>query len=149
MVVFFFKQKTAYEMRISDWSSDVCSSDLFGADVLAVADGTIVAVRDDVPDPAAVKGRTNPGIADASGNYVMLDIGGGRIATYEHLKQGAPVAVGDRVKAGQVIGFLGFTGQARAPHLPFQPADPPSIPGAQGQPYVSPSLPRHGQLATN
>src|SRR3546814_19038281 len=28
---FFYKQKTAYEMRISDWSSDVCSSDLFGA----------------------------------------------------------------------------------------------------------------------
>src|SRR3546814_4874807 len=28
--VFFFKQKTAYEMRISDWSSDVCSSDLRG-----------------------------------------------------------------------------------------------------------------------
>src|SRR3546814_4471486 len=28
---FFFKQKTAYEMRISDWSSDVCSSDLFVA----------------------------------------------------------------------------------------------------------------------
>src|SRR3546814_3196405 len=27
---FFFKQKTAYEMRISDWSSDVCSSDLSG-----------------------------------------------------------------------------------------------------------------------
>src|SRR3546814_13652213 len=29
---FFFKQKTAYEMRISDWSSDVCSSDLDGHD---------------------------------------------------------------------------------------------------------------------
>src|SRR3546814_16366168 len=28
MLVFFFKQKTAYELRISDWSSDVCSSDL-------------------------------------------------------------------------------------------------------------------------
>src|SRR3546814_6311648 len=28
---FFFKQKTAYEMRISDWSSDVCSSDLLAA----------------------------------------------------------------------------------------------------------------------
>src|SRR3546814_8825247 len=28
-LVFFFKQKTAYDMRISDWSSDVCSSDLF------------------------------------------------------------------------------------------------------------------------
>src|SRR3546814_6640656 len=30
IVLFFFKQKTAYEMRISDWSSDVCSSDLTG-----------------------------------------------------------------------------------------------------------------------
>src|SRR3546814_18990200 len=29
--MFFFKQKTAYELRISDWSSDVCSSDLFEA----------------------------------------------------------------------------------------------------------------------
>src|SRR3546814_7673814 len=29
VVFFFFKQKTAYEMRISDWSSDVCSSDLY------------------------------------------------------------------------------------------------------------------------
>src|SRR3546814_3880062 len=28
--IFFFKQKTAYELRISDWSSDVCSSDLAG-----------------------------------------------------------------------------------------------------------------------
>src|SRR3546814_9392871 len=31
--VIFFKQKTAYEMRISDWSSDVCSSDLFYAGI--------------------------------------------------------------------------------------------------------------------
>src|SRR3546814_8073087 len=30
VLFFFFKQKTAYEMRISDWSSDVCSSDLAG-----------------------------------------------------------------------------------------------------------------------
>src|SRR3546814_5574710 len=31
--IFFFKQKTAYEMRISDWSSDVCSSDLQADDL--------------------------------------------------------------------------------------------------------------------
>src|SRR3546814_9708555 len=42
LLCFFFKQKTAYEMRISDWSSDVCSSDLLftvdgGADGLDVA----------------------------------------------------------------------------------------------------------------
>src|SRR3546814_5857585 len=36
MMFFFFKQKTAYEMRISDWSSDVCSSDL-AADIIALA----------------------------------------------------------------------------------------------------------------
>src|SRR3546814_4918536 len=34
MYCFFFKQKTAYEMRISDWSSDVCSSDLYLGDPL-------------------------------------------------------------------------------------------------------------------
>src|SRR3546814_1545758 len=34
---FFFKQKTAYEMRISDWSSDVCSSDLITSRVFVVA----------------------------------------------------------------------------------------------------------------
>ena len=135
--------------KLSSGDADIPASHHgFGADVLAVADGTIVAVRDDVPDPAAIKGRTNPGIADASGNYVMLDIGGGRIATYEHLKQGAPVAVGDRVKAGQVIGFLGFTGQASAPHLHFHLADRPSILGAEGQPYVFASLTRLGQYET-
>src|SRR3546814_8585340 len=40
-VFFFFKQKTAYEMRISDWSSDVCSSDLERASHLARADGIV------------------------------------------------------------------------------------------------------------
>src|SRR3546814_7334851 len=37
-VFFFFKQKTAYEMRISDWSSDVCSSDLAGAPLCPIED---------------------------------------------------------------------------------------------------------------
>src|SRR3546814_12592490 len=44
LVVFFFKQKTAYEMRISDWSSDVCSSDLcnrFGVDENATIVGLV------------------------------------------------------------------------------------------------------------
>src|SRR3546814_3493661 len=35
--LFFFKQKTAYEMRISDWSSDVCSSDLCGGSGMTVS----------------------------------------------------------------------------------------------------------------
>src|SRR3546814_4027431 len=38
LLFFFFKQKTAYEMRISGWSSDVCSSDLFRLGKIAEAD---------------------------------------------------------------------------------------------------------------
>src|SRR3546814_2043164 len=45
-VVFFFKQKTAYEMRISDWSSDVCSSDL---------GGIMRAVHDKIEGPFAIE----------------------------------------------------------------------------------------------
>src|SRR3546814_10072532 len=37
LCVFFFKQKTAYDMRISDWSSDVCSSDLASSIVTTVS----------------------------------------------------------------------------------------------------------------
>src|SRR3546814_9376880 len=43
LLFFFFKQKTAYEMRISDWSSDVCSSDLFSS--LRVRELTLVSYR--------------------------------------------------------------------------------------------------------
>src|SRR3546814_14877524 len=44
---FFFKQKTAYEMRISDWSSDVCSSDLVARD----SEGTAAIQFDRAPKP--------------------------------------------------------------------------------------------------
>src|SRR3546814_2895961 len=56
---FFFKQKTAYEMRISDWSSDVCSSDLFVAPPAgeAWAVGARVAFVDE-----AAGDRAGPGI---------------------------------------------------------------------------------------
>src|SRR3546814_3025788 len=45
LLFFFFKQKTAYEMRISDWSSDVCSSDLYAEIVGYLVDTWKVASR--------------------------------------------------------------------------------------------------------
>src|SRR3546814_7144523 len=54
-VFFFFKQKTAYEMRISDWSSDVCSSDLSIAGVSWSASSTARKLS-----PGTVKMRSHP-----------------------------------------------------------------------------------------
>src|SRR3546814_3212481 len=45
IIFFFFKQKTAYEMRISDWSSDVCSSDLFVGEGMVGRVGLVVAAE--------------------------------------------------------------------------------------------------------
>src|SRR3546814_1886534 len=45
MLVFFFKQKTAYEMRISDWSSDVCSSDLVSTAVATLRMGAVTLIE--------------------------------------------------------------------------------------------------------
>src|SRR3546814_16564380 len=54
---FFFKQKTAYEMRISDWSSDVCSSDL-------VAIARIVSSDSSSPASDRTQRETSCGLAD-------------------------------------------------------------------------------------
>src|SRR3546814_9667297 len=53
MVFFFFKQKTAYELRISDWSSDVCSSDLAAMQLFA-RQGVDATTIDEIVDLAGV-----------------------------------------------------------------------------------------------
>src|SRR3546814_9024110 len=72
---FFFKQKTAYEMRISDWSSDVCSSDLSqtieNKRVNRLADLPKARER---PDPVRYRRRSEPSDRDrrliVSGHFV-------------------------------------------------------------------------------
>src|SRR3546814_7109305 len=70
---FFYKQKTAYELRISDWSSDVCSSDLVPVNIMAL-DTTIIsqlaqrlekARRDRVPVPRIMDEIPDLSLADA------------------------------------------------------------------------------------
>src|SRR3546814_3881950 len=69
---FFFKQKTAYEMRISDWSSDVCSSDLIEAceaairrhlDRLDGGDGGDGGEAAPLPTPRKPKGHSKNGLS--------------------------------------------------------------------------------------
>src|SRR3546814_2309176 len=52
IIFFFFKQKTAYEMRISDWSSDVCSSDLHRVEIIERQ--LVQPLRARSPDPRVV-----------------------------------------------------------------------------------------------
>src|SRR3546814_9985536 len=59
--VFLFKQKTAYELRISDWSSDVCSSDLVTlADMLDVQPITVARLIDKLVAVDLVERRPDP-----------------------------------------------------------------------------------------
>ncbi|WEK43181.1 MAG: M23 family metallopeptidase [Candidatus Sphingomonas colombiensis] len=107
-----------------------------GEDVLAVADGVVVGLSDGVPEPSANSLRPRVSLAEATGNHVILDLGDGRYAFYEHLMPGLKVRVGDNVRRGQVIGGVGSTGSASRPHLHFHIADSLSPLGAEGLPYV-------------
>jgi murein DD-endopeptidase MepM/ murein hydrolase activator NlpD len=118
------------EDRVADWLG-------YGADVLAVAEAVVAATRDDVPESARLSTHSEHALEDATGNYVALDLGNGRYAFYEHLKPGSVrVSAGQRVRRGQVIAALGFTGQSTGPHLHFHVADGDSPLGAEGVPFV-------------
>src|SRR3546814_6317444 len=70
---FFFKQKTAYEMRISDWSSDVCSSDLLDlkeAAEIARTDGEDILGKMRDPFNETMRGCRKPIIAAMTGSLM-------------------------------------------------------------------------------
>jgi hypothetical protein len=111
----------------------------YGAEVLAVADGTVVEALDDIAESPTLSASEGPlALENVSGNYVALDLGGGRYAFYEHLKPGSiTVRRGARVRSGQVIGLLGNSGgSSSGPHLHFHVADSGNELAAEGLPYV-------------
>jgi murein DD-endopeptidase len=117
--------------------ADVVRNSLgYGTEVLAVADARVAAVRDGIAESDRVSANPRHSLDEAAGNYIALDLGGGRYAIYEHLVPGSlRVARGDRVRRGQVIAALGFTGDSTEPHLHFHVADSPSPLTGEGLPF--------------
>lgn len=117
----------------------------YGADVLAAADGRVVAAENgqtenpgmmrrpgETQDAYAERVRQNQagllakGTSGIAGNYVMIDHGQGEYSLYAHLLPGSVrVHAGDTVKAGDVIARLGSSGNSTEPHLHFQVCDRP------------------------
>lgn len=111
----------------------------YGSEALAVADGTIVATKDGIPQniPGENSRAVPITLETVGGNHVVLDIGHGRFAFYAHLQPGSlKVKTGDRVKRGQVLGLVGNSGNSTEPHLHFHLADSKSALGSEGLPYA-------------
>jgi len=109
----------------------------YGQNAIAVADGKVASVLDGLPErvSGALPGDTT--LQNASGNHVILDLGGGRFAFYAHLQPGSiQVRKGDHVKRGQVLAKAGNSGNTSAPHLHFHITQGPGPLSAQGLPYV-------------
>lgn len=124
--------------RYADGDTDLAQAWYgYGAEVLAVADARVAAVRDGMDEPARVSLRTTHAPQDDAGNYVALQLADGRFAFYEHLKKDSiRVAVGERVRVGEVIAALGFSGESTGPHLHFHVADANSPLAAEGMPFA-------------
>jgi hypothetical protein len=111
----------------------------YGEPVYAVANARVVSTRNDLPEGVPLVEL--PGSAftlqTIVGNRVVLALPGGRYATYSHLHPGSVrVRAGQRVHRGQVLGRVGNTGQAGAPHLHFQLSNGPDPLASDGVPYV-------------
>ena len=121
---------------------DVRSYFSYGEKVLAVADGTVVFSSDGMPDNIP---KTDAGFEPAvpltmdniAGNAVVIDVGGGHLASYSHLQAASvQVRAGERVRQGQLIGRVGNSGDARWPHLHFQVSGKPNPMAGEGEAFV-------------
>src|SRR3546814_4194660 len=89
---FFFKQKTAYEMRISDWSSDVCSSDLAAAEP---------AIGDIAERPAPLRADLDRPAAIVTRRQVRIGQRRHRLEQHALAVDGGAEALGARVEIGR------------------------------------------------
>ena len=113
----------------------------YGQDVLAVADGKVVAAKDGIPENVPRREGFRPAVPitleTLAGNTITLDLGGGQFAYYMHLQQGSlNVKAGDRVRRGQVLARIGNSGDSREPHLHFEVTTSQKLLAGEGVPYL-------------
>jgi len=111
----------------------------YGAEVLAVANAVVANVKDGIPENEMGSDEKAVPITleTVAGDYVILDLGKNNFALYAHLQpESIRVRVGQKVRRGQVLGFLGNSGHSDGPHLHFHVANGNSVVSAEGVPYV-------------
>lgn len=124
------KYSSAQEDTIKNWYG-------YGENVLAVADGIISSIATNFDESECISKQPKTTPDKAAGNYVSIKIGKSQFVFYEHLKPGSiKVKPGQKVKRGQVIAQIGFTGQTTGPHLHIHLADTDAALGAEGLPFA-------------
>ena len=114
----------------------------YGAAVLAPAAGTVVWVEDGLPDQAI--GTSDP--SHPVGNGVILDHGQGEFSLLAHLQpKSLKVKKGERVRAGQLLGLCGNSGNTSEPHVHYHLQNGPDPENADGLPAAFVGLSVDGQ----
>ncbi|MFC9788970.1 M23 family metallopeptidase [Rhodococcus sp. NPDC127528] len=122
----------------------------YDAPLLAVADGTVVAVVSDRQEEPPGHVPADIALDQLGGNYVIIDIGDGNYAFYAHMiPKSASVGVGDRVARGQVIGRLGNSGNTSEAHLHFHVTRAPVPLSGDNVPYEIDRFTFVGSTATD
>jgi biotin carboxyl carrier protein len=109
----------------------------YGADVLAVANGTVVSIQDGKSETTPNKPITPKTKSDFGGNQIVLEIAANVFVVYAHLQPGSlRVKVGDTVKVGEPLAKIGNTGPSLGPHLHFGLLNRPDIFTGRSLPFV-------------
>jgi Peptidase family M23 len=142
-----FVQLNADDRLFTGPIDELSSYAYFGVPIHSATAGTVVGLQDGRPEQTPGALPTGQTIQTAGGNYVVVRIAKGRFAFYAHMQpRSLRVGIGDRVRAGQVLGLLGNTGNTDAPHLHFHIMDGPSPLQSNGLPFVFTSFTGEGRV---